>query len=83
MTKWRKNSQSMTQLQELGALTVRLLRLEAFEKLSRGEAQLRTAGAPVDLTGAYREFINHEVNVAKPTADNSLQLLKITGKSEF
>lgn len=84
---WRKNSQSLPQIQELGLLTTRLLRLEIFNKLVRGETQLGTLGGPpIKISEAYREYMRKEIKHAVPEAEPEKpveSLLKITGKSEF
>lgn len=82
---WRRNPQNLSHLQELGFLTARLLRINAFTKLARGEAQLRATGAPVQLTGAYKEYVRNETVKIKPkkAAIPSESFLVVDDKSEL
>lgn len=47
-------------LKNLSFLTARLLRITTYQKLLRGEAQLRSTGVPADITSAYRKYAQEQ-----------------------
>ncbi len=65
--------QGFTQVQELTFLTARLLRLNTFNQLARGEAQLRAAGIEVPITDVYAKHAKTEIRrYTAPKAEESL-----------
>jgi hypothetical protein len=78
---WRRNVQGFQNIQELGFLTARLLRLTTYTKLARGEAQLRAAGVTVPITDIYAKYARAEAK--KYTAqegDESMLIVKDKSK---
>lgn len=57
---WRQGAQDTHKLESLSSITVRLLRLTIFKKLSRGEAQLRAYGLPANLTEEYKKYAKEQ-----------------------
>ena len=52
---WRRGPQDFSRLHALGNLTARLIRLNLFERIQRGDAQLHAHGIPSELTELYKE----------------------------
>ena len=70
----------------LGNLTARLIRLTAFEKIKRGEAQLCAYGLPPGLVAKYSEHAVAERHVLIPQKSKVLEnrvLVVETEESEF
>ena len=82
---WKRNLQNHSQIQELGFLTARLLRLTAFTKLARGEAQLRAAGVPANFSIVYKDYLKNELRQNKLRGEEQEEesLLVVKDKSKF
>ena len=59
MEQW-KDFGGFSNLGALSEITVRLLRLSLYNKLQRGEAQLRALGLAADFKPFFRELIQKE-----------------------
>ena len=83
---WRQGPQDFSQLNLLGNLTARLIRLTAFEKIKRGEAQLCAYGLPPGLVSKYSEYATSERYVLIPQKkadlENHVQVVESDG-NEF
>lgn len=52
---WKRGPQDFSRLHMLGNLTARLIRLSLFERIQRGDAQLRARGIKSELSDIYQE----------------------------
>lgn len=86
---WHKELRNFSNLTELGLLTTRLLRLEVYSKLTRGEAQLRSATQVpnLDITSEYVEHVRSTRTVrnieTKPLKEDANFLQIVSTKSTF
>lgn len=79
---WRMGPPKFAVLQDLGALTARLIRLGALAQVSRGQAQLRAAGMDADLVSAYKGYAIQASKSLK-TEKESLLNVCTTSRSTF
>ncbi len=57
MDSWNKATDTVHPLEQIGILTVRLLRIAVRDQLERGEAQLKAQGIKVPLAQAYHNAV--------------------------
>jgi hypothetical protein len=75
---WRRGINHQA-LSDLGSLTARLVRLVAFQQVSRGQAQLAAMGVTTDFSGAYATFSRQEARKLKPPQESSLLIVTTKG----
>lgn len=83
---WRQGPQDFSRLHNLGNITARLIRITAFEKIKRGEAQLCSYGLPPGLVAAYKEHALAERHTLIPQKDDDLENhlnITVTERSVF
>jgi hypothetical protein len=83
---WRQGPQDFSRLNQLGNLTARLIRLAAFDKLKRGDAQLQSYGLPTTLGDTYKEHALSERYILIPQKPKNLEprvIVTETDTSEF
>lgn len=73
---WQSGPQDLKNLATLGNLTARLLRLVLFEKLSVGEAQLKSYGIDASITPLYKEFALNETKKLYPSTQKEKRFVK-------
>jgi len=66
-------------LKRISLLTAKLLRLTTYQQLLRGEAQIKSVGIPIDITGEYRDYARQEsLNITqKFTPPKPPQVLRV------
>ncbi len=83
---WRQGPQDFSKLNMLGNLAARLIRLTAFEKIKRGEAQLCAHGLPPGLSEMYSQHAIAERYILIPqkeeVLENHVQVVEAEG-NEF
>ena len=52
---WHTGSNRASELEKLGKLTVRLIRIMTYEQLARAQAQLRASGVTTDFLTPYKK----------------------------
>ncbi len=78
--------QDLNQLQALGLLTARLLRLLVHQKVKRGDAQLQSGGIDSKLSALYAQHAKHakiSLPVLVPPKPKNFVLFRATETSEF
>ncbi len=83
---WRHGPQDLNQLQALGILTARLLRLLVHQKVKRGDAQLLAGGIDANLANLYARHAKHakvSMPVLVPPKPKNFVLFIETKTSEF
>lgn len=83
---WRQGPQDFSRLHNLGNITSRLIRITAFEKIKRGDAQLRAFGLPSGLVEAYKEHALVERHTLIPKKKDVLEnflAITETERNEF
>jgi len=79
---WRFRPTAFPILQDLSALTARLIRLGAYQQLERGQTQIQASGLPADLTGAYKNFVIEEQKIQQEQ-EKILLTTHTTSRSTF
>jgi len=86
---WKiKDPKEEHDLVRLGALTVRLMRIAAFQQLARGQTQLRAHKIPADLKSPYLNHVQEENRKLKEktrpkSLEDSYPNLRIVEKGTF
>jgi len=70
---WRQGPQDFSRLHNLGNITARLIRITAFEKVKRGEAQLCAYGLPPGMVAAYKKHALAERHTLIPQNKDDLE----------
>ncbi len=83
MKSWQHGPQDLTKLEQLGLATARLMRLLVFQKISRGESQLRANGLSTNLTDLYKEHMQTELPPLVPEKPPVFVKFTATKESEF
>lgn len=83
MKTWQNGPQDLTKLQQLGLATARLMRLLVFQKITRGESQLRAGGFNSDLTSIYKAHMQSELPPLVPEKPPIFVRFTATKESEF
>ena len=52
---WHSGPRDASELEKLGKLTVRLIRILTYEQLARAQAQLRASGVTTDFLTPYKK----------------------------
>ena len=76
---WHQGLQDGRLLRNLSFLTVRLMRIATYQKVARGEAQLKSYGLPAELTAGYRKYARDEslaLATEEPDQNVKLQLVR-------
>lgn len=64
---WRQKPES-SELEKLGKMTIRLIRILTYEKLARAQAQLKAQGVPTDFLTTFRAHAIEELERQQPPA---------------
>lgn len=83
MKSWHNGPQDLTKLQQLGQATARLMRLLVFQKIARGESQLRASGLETNLTELYKAYMQSELPPLVPEKPQIFVKFTATEGSEF
>lgn len=63
---WRQRPQDFSRLHALGNLTARLIRLVLFDRIQRGDTQLRAYGIKSELAELYKEHALSQRHILIP-----------------
>jgi len=81
---WTKDVKPGRDLEHLGLITARLARIVLYQKIARGEAQLRAAGIDAKLLTAFRAAALKEVRLKrKPVRVSPDVVFTSRGKMDF
>lgn len=67
---WHQQPES-SELEKLGKITVRLIRVMTYEKLARAQAQLRAHGVPTDFLAQFRKHAAQDMEKLRDNEPNT------------